>query len=291
MKQIVLVIILLFLSGQNMSAQATDPEIHLFSIDKKDGKYTFTNGKNITNNKGYDNQPSFSLDGKSILFTSGRRNNNFDIYEYHLGDGKISPIITSENGEYTAKEFDANTIHFVREDKDGQGMSVWKYDRRTKKETPALKNKEPVAYYAFNALGESLVWIRYAFMMHFVHPEKSINRYVANYAQPSVPHLIPKTNNFSFMQRHPDDSLWIKEFNPSSQAIRPLIQSKDGKKDYCWMTDRSLLIGSGSKLYRFNEKTDKNWQEIADLSSFGIKEITRMAVSSDGRNLALVDNQ
>jgi Tol biopolymer transport system component len=277
--------------GQILFAQAPDSEIYLFSIDQQDGKYTFTDGKNITSNKGYDNQPSFSLDNKSILFTSGRNDNNFDIYEYTLTDKKITPLITSENGEYTAKEFDKNTVMFVREGKNDQGMSVWKYDRLTKATSPALKNNEPVAYYAWNSKGEALVWVRYAFMMHFVNPARSINRYVANYAQPSVPHLIPNTDKFSFMQRHPDDSLWIKEFDPSDESVRPIVQSKDGKKDYAWMPDGSLLIGSENKLYRFDEKTDKDWHLLADLSSSGIKDISRMAVSFDGKYLALVDNR
>ncbi len=291
MKQILVTIITLFLSGITLFAQAPDSEVFLFSIDKKDGKYNFSNGKNISNNKGYDNQPSFSLDSRSILFTSGRNNNNFDIYEYNLVDKKVSQLIASENGEYTAKEFDGNTVMFVREGKEDQGMTVWKFDRKTKKETPAFSVKEPIAYYAFNSRGDALVWVRYAFFMNWINTEKSINKYVANYAQPSVPHLIPMTDNFSFMQRQPDDELWIKEFDPKTQAVRPIVQSKDSKKDYCWMADGSLLIGSGSKLYRFDEKTDKDWVLIADLNSFGIKDITRMSASFDGKHLALVSNQ
>jgi Tol biopolymer transport system component len=290
MKLFTFVFVILILGGQILFAQAPDSELFLFSIEKKDGKYIFSGGENITNNPGYDNQPSFSLDDRSILFTSNRNSNNFDIYEYDLADKKVSQIITSENGEYTAKELDKNTITFVREGK-GQEMTVWKFDRTTKKESLALKNKEPVAYYAFNSKGDALVWIRYAFMMHFVNPEKDINKYVANYAQPSVPHLIPKTDNFSFMQRQPDDELWIKEFNPKTQAVRPIVNSKDGKKDYCWMPDGSLLIGSGTKLFRFDEKIDKDWVLLADLSEFGIKDITRMSVSFNGKYLALVSNQ
>lgn len=290
MKLFTLFFSVLILSGQAFFAQAPDSEIFLFSIDRKDGKYTFTDSKNITNNKGYDNQPAFSLDSKSILFTSSRRENNFDIYRYNLSDGKISPITSSEDNEYTAKELDENTITFVREGED-QLMTVFKYDNQTKKETLAFKVKEPIAYYAFNKNGDALVWIRYAFMMHFVNAEKSINKYVANYAQPSVPHLIPNTDNFSFMQRQPDDELWIKEFDPKTQSVRPIVNSKDSKKDYCWMPDGSLLIGSGTKLFRFDEKADKDWVLLADLSEFGIKDITRISVSFDGKYLALVSNQ
>ncbi len=270
--------------------QAPDSEIFLVSLIKDAGTYTVTKGENITKNKGYDNQPSFSLDSSRVYFTSIRNGKDSDIYEYDLLKRSVEKITTSEDSEYTGKDLDQNTITFVREGK-GQEMTVWKLDRRTMKEAPAFSEKEPIAYYAFNSKGDALVWIRYAFMIHWINSEKSVNKYVANYAQPSVPHLIPNTDKFSFMQRDPDDELWIKEFDPATQAVRPIIQSKNGNKDYCWMVDGSLLIGSGSELYRFEENKDKNWVKIADLKEFGIKEITRLAASLDGKFLAVVDNQ
>ncbi len=273
-----------------LSAQIPTTDIYLFSVEKNNDKYVFSNGKNITKRKGYDNQPSFSFDGKFVFFTSTRRENNFDIYKYSLADEKISPVVNSDAGEYSAKQVDENKIAFVREGND-QLMTVFFADLDTKTETPAFKVKDPIAYYEFNKNGDALVWVRYAFWMKWVNTEKSINRYVANYAQPSVPHLIPGTDKFSFMVRHPDDSLWIKEFDPKTESVRPIIQAKDGKKNYCWLRDGSLLMSSGSKLFRFDEKTDKSWVEVADLKGVGIEDITRIAVSTDGKLLALVSNQ
>ena len=277
-------------SAAIISAQVPTTDIYLFSVEKTSDKYVFSKGKNITNRAGYDNQPSFSVDGKHIFFTSSRRENNFDIYKYTLATGAVSPVVTSDANEYSAKQVDENRVAFVREGKD-QLMTVFYLDLNTKTETPAFKVKDPIAYYEFNKNGDALVWVRYAFWMKWVNSEKSINRYVANYAQPSVPHLIPVTDKFSFMQRHPDDSLWIKEFNPATESVRPIVQAKDGNKNYCWMRDGSLLMSSESKLFRFDEKTDKTWVEVADLKSFGIMEITRIATSPDGKNLAVVSNQ
>lgn len=268
-------------------AQQPNSEIFLFSIEKNADKFTFSGGKNITNNAGYDNQPSFSLDNRSILFTSNRNGKDTNIYEYFLADGKTEQITTSEDNEYTAKDLDGKTLNFIREG-GGQVMTIFKYDRQTKQESPALKIKEPVAYYAFNAKGDALVWVRYAFFIHWVNTEKNINRFVTDYAQPSTPQLIPITDNFSFMKRLPNDELWIYEFNPSNQAIRPIAQPKDAKLTYCWLPDGTLLTGSGTKLFRFDEKT---WVEIADLASAGIKDIGRLAVNFDGKYLALVSNQ
>ena len=286
----IFLLLVLFAQTLTVFSQTANPEIFLFSIEKKDGKFAFADGKNITNNPGYDNQPSFSLDGSSLLFTSNRNGKDTNIYEYFLADGKTTQITTSEDNEYTAKELDGTTINFVREGR-GQEMTVWKYDRQTKQESPALKNKEPVAYYAFNSKGDGLVWIRYAFFIHWVNPEKGINKFVTDYAQPSTPQRLPNTDNFSFMKRLPNDELWIYEFNPGNQAVRPVVQTKDLKITYCWMPDGSLLLGSGTKLFRFDEKSDKTWVQIADLSSFGIKDIGRVAVSLDGKYLALVSNQ
>jgi hypothetical protein len=281
---------MLSLGGQILLAQAPDSEIFVFSIDKKDGKYVFADGKNITNNPGYDNQPAFSLDNKSVLFTSFRNGKDFNIYEYNLAAGKTVQITTSDANEYSAKEIDENTVAFVYEGA-GQEMTVMKFDRRSKNVTPALKNKEPVAYYEFNRKGDALVWIRYAFMMHHVNPEKNINRFVADYAQPSAPHLIPGTDKFSFIKRLPNDELRIMEFDPATGAVRPIVLTRDGKLNYCWLSDGSILLGSGGKLFRFDEKTGENWTEIADLTSTGIKDITRLTVSPDGKFLAVVENR
>ena len=292
MNRLKLIVLLLLLLGLNFSnfSQQPNSEIFLFAVEKNGDKFAFSGGKNITNNAGYDNQPSFTLDNRSILFTSNRNGKDTNIYEYFLADGKLEQITSSTDNEYTAKDFDGKTLNFIREGSD-QTMTIFKYDRQSKQESLALKNKEPVAYYAFNSKGDALVWVRYAFFIHWVNPEKNINRFVTDYGQPSTPQLIPNTDNFSFVKRLPSDELWIYEFNPSNQAIRPIIQNRDGKINYAWMNDGSLLIGSGTKLFKFDEKTDKRWVEIGDLSSFGIKDILRLAVSSDGKNLAVASNQ
>lgn len=290
MKSFANLLFILFLAVYSSFAQGNS-EIFLFSIQAKEGKTVLVDGKNITNNPGYDNQPSFSLGNKSILFTSIRGGENSDIFEYVIADGKINQITNSkDDGEYSPRELDEDTITFVREGK-GQEMTVWKFDRKTKNESTALKIKEPIGYYVWNYKGDALVWVRYAFMIHWVNGEKSINKFVADYAQPSIPQLIPGTSEFSFMERLPNDELWIKGFDPETQAVKPIAQPKDGKKDYCWLNESVLLIGSGSKLYRFDVKAGKTWELLADLDNFGIKDITRMAVSFDGKSLALVSNQ
>ena len=47
-------------------------EVYLFDFIQNDSVFTVENHVNISKNKGYDNQPSFLLDGSGVLFASTR---------------------------------------------------------------------------------------------------------------------------------------------------------------------------------------------------------------------------
>jgi hypothetical protein len=47
-------------------------------------------------------------------------------------------------------------------------------------------------------------------------------------------------------------------------------------------------MGQDSKLFQCDPKKNGEWQEIADFSSAGLKNITRLAVSPKGEKLAIV---
>ena len=162
------------------------------------------------------------------------------------------------------------------------------------KETPALTNKEPVAYYDWDLGGGALVWVRYAFMARYVHPGKDINWYVSDSVQPSSPQVIPGTDKFSFVYRRPDGSLWIKEFDPETKAVRPIAPISDGKIDYCWSDEGRIIMGRGSELWGFDERLKKEWVLFYDFAEFGLKDITRLAFYNNRSGtvrIAVVSNQ
>ena len=277
----------LLISFVSTVAQTGNSEVFLFDLQESDGKINLSNPRNISNSPGYDNQPSFGFDSGSILFTSIRNGQPPDIYEYKISSKQTSQITKTKESEYTAREPFKGKVTFVREGLD-QTMSVFEMDRSTKKESWALKNKEPVAYYDFNSDGGALVWVRYGWMGRYVHPGKGTNSFVTDNMQPSAPHNIPGSKKFSFVYRRPDGSLWIKEFDPETRAVRPITMVKDGSIDYCWSKRGTIITGSGSTLYGYSENGSKKWEEVADLKTLNIKRITRMAVSRDGEKLVLV---
>ncbi len=289
-----LFVILLAISvlGATVFSQSRTSEIFLFSIEKTGGKFKFTGGEKFSVGIEYSNQPSFSLDGSSILYAASKWNDPTDIYEYDIASKETAQITRSNIGEFSPSEVNKDKISFVREG-NSQGMTVWEIERASKKEKQifGFVAKEPIGYYAWNYNGDALVWVRYASIINWIKLDGQKSTFVADHAVPSMPRHIPGTKKFTFMHRQGNDELWIKEFDPETLAVRPIIKPKGDKLDYCWMPDQSLLIGNSSELYRFDENEDKDWRKIADLKSLGINDISRIAVSPDGKHIAIVNNR
>jgi len=67
---------------------------------------------------------------------------------------------------------------------------------------------------------------------------------------------------------------------------RTLGPTRRGSEDFVW-TESGPLMAEGSRLYRADPDPFA-WHEVADLSATGIRGITRLALSPDGRRLVVV---
>lgn len=91
----------------------------------------------------------------------------------------------------------------------------------------------------------------------------------------------------AFIQKATEQTWFIKSFDLKKKTSDILVKTLPGSEDFVLLPDGTLLSGQGPKLFQFNPRRQTDWKEVADLSRFGVKNITRMAVSSDGK-LAVV---
>jgi hypothetical protein len=151
-----------------------------------------------------------------------------------------------------------------------------------------MGEREPVGYYSWNReTGYILFWSRYGFSMRLTHETKELSHYVSGNAIPSTPYVIPDTNNFSFVHQQANGEVWIKELNPETRAIRPLTVLTSSNRNYCWTPNGSILNCDGSELKSWSEESG-DWKVVANLDDFGMRSVTRVAVSPDGKRLAVV---
>ncbi len=269
-----------------------ETEVHLFELDRSNGRYNLSNGKNISNNKGYDNQPYFTSDNKKVLYVSMRDEKQTDIYQYDLKKNKSIRLTNSTFSEYSPKTLDKNeSITFVSEGGDPD-QSVWQMNIKTSKYSWILNTKEPVGYYHVNqSNNDILFWSRYGWSLQYSNVANNVSRFVIGNAIPSSPQQVPNSNQFSFVHRQTNGEIWIKAFDPSDFSITPLAPIPGHNYEYAWSPNGDMLRVEKNILYAWKGSADKSgWQKQQNLRHYFKGQISRLAVSSNQKYIALVEN-
>ena len=112
-------LLLLFIFITTASFSQGNTEVYLYDLTNDNGNYTVGKGKNISNNPGYDSQPSF-YSKKEIVFSS-TRNKQTDIAKYNMETGKTKFLNSTPNGgEYSPQRIPkSKDVSAVRLDTDG----------------------------------------------------------------------------------------------------------------------------------------------------------------------------
>jgi WD40 repeat protein len=242
---------------------------------------------NITNRDGYDNQPAFTPDGKAILFTR-RDGEQTDIwaYDFTTRSSELTRITNTPESEYSPTVTpDGSGISVIRVEADGT-QRLWQFTRDGQSPTLILKDIKPVGYHAWGPDGQlALFVLGNPNTLQVADSRTGRARVVAQRIGRSV-HRIPGRQTISVLHIE-GDMRWIKELDVRTRALRPLVRAIDsGEGDYVWTPDGAILMSDGKTLMRWSVGTD--WTPVADLAPMGLAGVTRMAVSPDGKWLAMV---
>lgn len=266
-----------------------ETEIFVFDIDLTKKDDVLSNGQNVTNRVGYDNQPYFTKDSGSFVYARSDEYQT-DVYEYVLETGEHKRLTNSPESEFSPTPSPDNTqMSFVFE----RNSSVW-HANRGMEDAPTWSLEtseivEPIGYFARNyKTGDLLYWSREGLNIALTNTNEKVYQFVIDDAVPSTPHLIPGKDTFSFVHSQSTDEVWIKEFDPKTKAIRPLTAIIGANANYGWTPDGSILMIEKDKLYRNDLELDQSWIEIADLTKHGISGANRVAISPNSKKLAVV---
>ncbi|MDC8000517.1 hypothetical protein POV26_05685 [Aequorivita todarodis] len=262
-------------------------EVYVFDIAPAYEGLQVLNARNISNNEGYDNQPSF-ISNEKLVF-AGNNNGQTDISEYDL-TSKLQKWVNqkTEGGEYSPQKFPSNEdVAAVRLDKDGL-QRLYRYSPATGKSSEIIKDLQ-VAYFAFYNDKKMLATVLDGDKMDLVLIDvasKTADTLFYNAGRSLQ--KVPKTNTMSYTLVNDEGNLDLYLLDMDSLENFFVTQLPIGIQDYVWINDTQILVGSGSSLFMYDTLGEPEWNKVASLSDYGIKNISRMAISPDGRKLALV---
>jgi WD40 repeat protein len=242
---------------------------------------------NITNRAGYDNQPAFTPDGKAILFTR-RDGEQTDIwaYDFTTRSSELTRITSTPESEYSPTVTpDGAGISVIRVEGDGT-QRLWRFTREGQSPAIVLKDVKPVGYHAWGPDGQlALFVLGEPNTLQVADSKTGRSRIVTQRIGRSI-HRIPGRETISVM--HIDgDARWIKELDVKTRTLKPIVRAvQSGEGDYAWTPDGAILMSDGKQLMRWTAGSE--WKPVADLAAMGLAGVTRMAVSPDGKWLAMV---
>lgn len=288
---------MVFLSFMYSSAQ-NGTEIYLFDMKINKGQMVLSNGINITNHKGYDNQPSFHPSQPLIYYASSNDTGPIDssdikIYNYQTKqttrfaatpDREFSPTVTP----------DGQFISCILQRRNGD-QDLVKYPIEGGK-PKVLINHLKIGYHAWASENSVFLFVlddSVNFSLHYYQLANDMDTVIAENVGRGL-NKIPGQNAMSFVQKISDTLSVLKKYDLSTAAVSNIIYTVKGKDQLTWLQNNTILMSDGKQIFchkvdPFIEFKDKKWKPVTMTGQIPkLKSITRLATNADNTKLAVV---
>jgi len=268
-------------------AQLPDTDIFLADIKNEHGNISFGKPVNITNRKGYDNQPYFTPDSKSLLYVAVMDTTQSDIYKYDLVKKTKTQITNTKESEYSPSYSpDLKNISVVRVDSD-TGQRFYNLPVNNTKNVKLVKGTDKIGYY---------LWLNDSILAMFILGDAmtlqllNINTHVTKLVASDIGRCLKLSNDkksLMFVIKQNKSEWSIFQMDISTSIMTRVENTLKDNEDFAILPDGNLLMGNEGKLFLYKPGIENDWKEIADFSST-LKSFYRIAISPKGDRIAFV---
>jgi dipeptidyl aminopeptidase/acylaminoacyl peptidase len=266
---------------------------------------------NISQSPDYDNQPSFTPDSASILFTSKRDGRQTDIYRFDISTQTTTQLTHTPESEYSPIVTpDGTSFSVIRVEAD-QTQRLWRFDMDGSNPRLVLEHIKPVGYHAWIDATHLALFVlgsgREPATLQIADTTTGTAEAVAS----NIGHTIlirPGSTATTFVSK--TSPVWTLAEIDASQSAHAIVDL-DATEDFAWdPSTAAATSGTGPALVTAKNGTLRatsirtvaataggsgadatsaiSTAVLADLTSAPITHITRLAISPNGRWIAIV---
>jgi hypothetical protein len=290
MRALLSALVLASIAGNGLGAQVPNTDIYLAPLKHIRDSIVVGPAVNITHRAGYDNQPSFLPNSRAILYTAIGADGHADIWRYDIAERRTSRVTSTAESEYSAVVMPGGLrMSVIRVEADST-QRLWSFALDGSNPQLLLTLLKPVGYHAWLGPTKLATFVLGTpATLHVIDSDGSRDEIRARDIGRSL-QRIPGKDAFSYTQRDSARALCIMTQPVTGESERMLVRTPADNEYHAWTPDAQLLSATRSVLVRWNRALDatSGWLPVADLSKNGVRNVSRLAVSPDGKWLAFV---
>ncbi len=267
-------------------AQMPESDVWLFQLKPMKGALLpqVVAGMNISHRAGYDNQPCFTADSKKLIYSSARDNQN-DLYVYTIRKKTTLPLHLTPESEFSPTVYNASLFSVVVEKDSTQTIHRMELEKGT---TTAVLAPDSVGYYTWQNDDTLLYYKLTAPHSLWAYSLKRGEEWCLA-SNPTRAFRALSRTQFIYAIKDSGAVVFL-EYDFLLHKAKIITRCEGAGEDFVWHPVMGIVRPKGSTLLYYDAK-EQLWKQWCDLSGFGVKHISRITFSSDGKQLAISDIQ
>ncbi len=279
-------------------AQNLNYDIYIIDIKKQEvGGITFEKAVNISNHPGYDNQPSFTLDGKKVVYTAMTKDSTTDINSYSIEDKKNTYSNPSNlTSEYSPTSYNSLEILTVKVEKDKKTQRIWKESTTPKWTSNVfLKKVDSVGYFCLLPKNKIAAFIlssknELAHELRLIDTKTQKETFIDDSIGRCI-RLSPDSSAIVYVKKGKDGKNKLMRYHFHNSSVTEMFETVEGAEDFLFYDNSRIWMAKDNVLYEYWMAAKFSyWAEKKEFSEKNshLKTITRMNLSPDKSRLVLV---
>jgi len=280
-------------AGGAQPAPPVNPvNLYLVPITERGGRVIAGTPVKLTRDEGVNSQPSFTPDGRAVVFSAQREgpNGQSDVYRIDLAtrtetrltrtaENENSPVITP-SGELLAIRWNPPTL--FRE------FGLWAYNGAGTPVRGILPGPDTVGYFAPLPGGVfALVRPTTRFTVALFDPRTGRTDDIEGPVGSLPPQRVPGRNAISFVRTDSSGRHMLRRLDIPSRQLMSLGPTLVGRTAHVWTPGRSVLMARGNVLYARAAGASAGWREVSRFAQPDMQNLAAYVVSPDGRSVVM----